>query len=130
MKDGGAIMNDYVIMTDSSCDLPASLAEKMELTVLPLFVYVDDKKYTNYLDEREIAFSEIYAKLRTKCPAKTAAANMNDFLAAMDEILKSGRDSRKARIFAVVCNSFLESSGCMWRSLLKSRILLYSSSVS
>ena len=85
-------MSDYVIMTDSSCDLPASMAEEMELAVLPLTLYMEDKKYVNYLDEREIAFSEIYAKLRTKCPAKTAAANMNDFLAAMDEILKSGRD--------------------------------------
>ena len=85
-------MRDFVIMTDSSCDLPASLAEKMELSVLPLSVYIEDKQYVNYLDEREIAFSEIYAKLRTKCPAKTSAVNMNDFLAPMEEILKAGKD--------------------------------------
>ena len=85
-------MRDYVIMTDSSCDLPASLAEEMALKVLPLTVYVEDKKYINYLDEREIAFSEIYAKLRTKCPAKTSAVNMHDFLAPMEEILQSGCD--------------------------------------
>ena len=85
-------MSDFVIMTDSSCDLPANLAEKMELTVLPLYVYINDKKYTNYLDEREIAFSEIYAKLRTKCPAKTSAVNMNDFLEPMESILRTGKD--------------------------------------
>ena len=85
-------MSDYVIMTDSSCDLPADLAKKMELVVLPLFVYVDDKKYTNYLDEREITFSEIYAKLRTRCPAKTSAVNMNDFMEPMEQLLKSGKD--------------------------------------
>ena len=85
-------MNDYIIMTDSSCDLPARLADEMELTVLPLSVYIEDTKYVNYLDEREIAFSELYAKLRTKCPAKTSAINMNDFLTPMEEILKSGRD--------------------------------------
>ena len=73
-------MSEYVIMTDSSCDLPASLAEKMELTVLPLYVEVDGQKYVNHLDERDIAFSEIYAKLRTKCPAKTSAVNMQDFM--------------------------------------------------
>ena len=28
--------NDYIILTDSSCDLPARLAEELELTVLPL----------------------------------------------------------------------------------------------
>ena len=85
-------MKDYIIMTDSSCDLPARLADEMALTVLPLSVYIEDTKYVNYLDEREIAFSELYAKLRTKCPAKTSAINMNDFLTPMDEILKSGRD--------------------------------------
>ena len=59
-------MSEFVIMTDSSCDLPAPIAEQMELTVLPLYVDVDGQKYTNYLDEREISFAEIYAKLRTK----------------------------------------------------------------
>ena len=85
-------MSDYIIMTDSSCDLPADLAQKMNLTVLPLFVYIDDRKYTNYLDEREIAFRDIYAKLRTKCPAKTSAVNMNDFMEPMERLLKSGKD--------------------------------------
>ena len=85
-------MAEYVIMTDSSCDLPASLAEKMELTVLPLYVDVDGQKYTNYLDEREISFHDIYAKLRTKCPAKTSAVNMNDFMEPMENLLKDGKD--------------------------------------
>lgn len=85
-------MSDFVIMTDSSCDLPASLAEEMELTVLPLTYYIEDRVYTNYLDEREIAFSEIYAKLRTKCPAKTSAVNMNDFMGPMEALLKAGKD--------------------------------------
>jgi DegV family protein with EDD domain len=85
-------MTDYVLMTDSSCDLPAALAEKMELTVLPLYVDVNGQKYTNYLDEREISFSEIYARLRTKCPAKTSAVNFNDFLEPMESMLRAGRD--------------------------------------
>ena len=85
-------MNDFVIMTDSSCDLPADLAAKMELTVLPLFVYINDKKYANYLDGREISFTDIYAQLRTKCPAKTSAVNMNDFMKPMEELLQAGKD--------------------------------------
>ncbi len=85
-------MSEYVIMTDSSCDLPAKLAEEMELTVLPLYVEVDGQRYVNYLDEREIAFSEIYAKLRTKCPAKTSAVNMQDFMEPMERLLREGRD--------------------------------------
>ena len=85
-------MSEYVIMTDSSCDLPSALAEQMELTVLPLYVDVDGQKYTNYLDEREISFVDIYAKLRTKCPAKTSAVNMNDFMEPMESLLRAGKD--------------------------------------
>ena len=88
----GKIMSEYVIMTDSSCDLPASLAEEMELTVLPLYVEVDGQRYTNYLDEREISFKDIYAKLRTKCPAKTSAVNVHDFLEPMENLLRAGKD--------------------------------------
>ena len=89
---GGSEMSEYVIMTDSSCDLPASLAEEMELTVLPLYVDVDGKKYANYLDEREISFARIYEMLRTKCPAKTSAVNMNDFTEPMERLLMAGKD--------------------------------------
>ena len=85
-------MGEYVIMTDSSCDLPAKLADQMELVVLPLYVDVDGQKFTNYLDEREISFAEIYARLRTKCPAKTSAVNMNDFMDPMERLLKDGKD--------------------------------------
>ena len=86
------MMSDYVIITDSSCDLPSDLANEMELTVLPLYVDVDGRKYANYLDEREISFQEIYAKLRTKCPAKTSAVNMSDFIVPMEEWLAAGKD--------------------------------------
>lgn len=85
-------MNEFVLFTDSSCDLPASLADKMALTVLPLSVYLEEKKYINYLDEREISFRDFYAKLRTRCPAKTSAVNMTEFIHLMEPILQSGRD--------------------------------------
>ena len=46
-------MSDFVLMTDSSCDLPASLADSMGLTVVPLCVTVEETDtYKNYLDHR------------------------------------------------------------------------------
>lgn len=85
-------MNEYVLLTDSSSDLPAALAAEMEVGVLPLTVYVEDKKYTNYLDEREIAFKDFYDLLRTKVPAKTSAVNVGDFEEFMEPVLKEGKD--------------------------------------
>ena len=36
-------MSDYIIITDSSCDLPHSLVQELELTVLPLSFIMDGK---------------------------------------------------------------------------------------
>ena len=85
-------MSQYRIMTDSSCDLPAALAAELELTVLPLTVTIDEKSYTNYLDEREITFKDCYAALRDGREAKTAAANVDSFEQAMEPILQAGED--------------------------------------
>ena len=85
-------MRDYVIITDSSCDLPADLAKELELEVIPLTVTVNGKIYTNYLDEREIPSPVFYNFLREKQPATTSAAHVQQFLNVMDSILSTGKD--------------------------------------
>ena len=45
-------MKTFQIITDSSCDLPQELADKLELLVLPLHFTIGGKTYANYLDGR------------------------------------------------------------------------------
>ncbi len=85
-------MSEYVLFTDSCCDLTTEMADKLGLTVLPLCVDIDGDIYYNYLDEREISFKSFYEKLRTKCPTKTSAVNVGQFEEAMEPILASGKD--------------------------------------
>lgn len=85
-------MRQYVILTDSSCDLPAGLAQDMELSVLPLTVLLDEKTYVNYLDERELSSKHFYAQLRAGKPAVTSAVNVEQFANAMEECLQKGLD--------------------------------------
>ena len=73
-------MGKFIILTDSSCDLPASLAEEMQIEVLPLTVYVENDSYRNYLDGREIGFKDFYQRLRTTSNVKTSAVNQAQFL--------------------------------------------------
>lgn len=94
-------MNEFVIMTDSSCDLPSDIAEELQISVLPLSVSIKGNEYANYLDERDIKFSEFYKMLREEEPAKTSAVNVDAFLSEMDKYLKDEKD--------VLCLSF--SSG-------------------
>ena len=82
-------MHPYVILTDSSCDLPADLIERYELDVVQLFVTVEgeEPKPNNKID-----LKEFYAKLRTKKGAQTSAANIETFTAAFGRYLAEGKD--------------------------------------
>lgn len=43
-------MRDYVILTDSCCDLSAEMAAELGVEVLPLSLQMGDRTYRNYLD--------------------------------------------------------------------------------
>lgn len=85
-------MNDFVLMTDSCCDLPASLAEELGLVVVPLNVTLDGQHYKNYLDGREISFPRFYEKMREVCPVSTAAPSIGDFISYAQPCLEAGKD--------------------------------------
>ena len=83
---------EYVIMTDSSCDLPQELADQLGLEVLPLEVMADGKNYRNWLDGREIGFKEFYKLAREGKELKTSAVNTAAFEEKMEKLLKEGKD--------------------------------------
>ncbi len=85
-------MNDYILLTDSSCDLPAAVAEELGIGVLPLAVNLNGKDFRNYLDEREIPHTEFYAALRSGGSASTSAVNPGEFVEFMTPYLEAGRD--------------------------------------
>ena len=85
-------VSDYVIMTDSCCDLPAELAKELELEVLPLRLELGDREYRNLLDGSEIGFTEFYEEVRGGAMPVTSAVNVGEFDAAMRPILEAGKD--------------------------------------
>ena len=84
-------MRDFVIVTDSCCDMTAEMAKELELEVLPLSLNMEDRVYHNWLDGREIGFGEFYKKLRDGALATTSAISVGVFDEAMRKILDSGR---------------------------------------
>jgi DegV family protein with EDD domain len=85
-------MRDFVILTDSSCDLPSAMAEELELEVLPLRFSLDGKDYYNWLDGREISFPDFFAKIRAGEMGTTSAVSVGASEAKMREILMQGKD--------------------------------------
>ena len=85
-------MREYVIFTDSSCDLPAQMAQDLELTVIPLFVTVGGNTYENDLAGKALPFDTCYALLRQGQVATTSAINVTQFIEAMEPVLQAGKD--------------------------------------
>ena len=85
-------MASYVIVTDSSADLSAQMAEKAGVQVLPLRFTVEGQTYYNWPDNREMDPRVFYRVLREGEVATTAAVNISQYLDMLEPILQSGTD--------------------------------------
>ena len=101
-------MRDYVILTDSCCDLTAEMAEELGIVVLPLSLQMGGKTYHNYLDGREIGFQDFYSRIRAGELATTSAVNVGEFEDKMRALLQTGRD--------ILCLSFSSALSTTYQS--------------
>lgn len=85
-------MKDYIIITDSSCDLTPELAAETQIEVIPLQLTMEGKEYRNLLDGSDIDSKAFYAKLRGGVTASTSAINPDVFSEAFKKILNEGKD--------------------------------------
>ena len=85
-------MSDYVIITDSSCDLSESFCKKLGIIVVPLSYTIDGHEYQNLQNMQTLEEHEFYEKLRAGNISKTSAANVELFENAMTGLLEAGKD--------------------------------------
>lgn len=83
-------MNDYIIITDSACDISADTLATWGVNHASLtFKFSDsDVEYKN----EDLTASEFYQKMRDGAAAKTAAINIENFKDIFRPELKEGRD--------------------------------------
>ena len=84
--------SSYIILTESSCDLSPEMAEQAGVEIVPLSFTLDGKNYAHYIDGREYALADFYARMREGAVAVTAAANVTELTEAMEKHLKAGQD--------------------------------------
>ncbi len=76
------------IVTDSTCDLPASIVERWQVTVLPLYINIGKEAYLDGVDMSRQAF---YERLPTFSPHPTTAAPGPDiFRQAYEQLAAEG----------------------------------------
>src|SRR5690554_5485919 len=106
---GSAVMKKFEIFTDSCIDLPAELAAQLKLKIIPLSITVEKETYYNYLDEREISNKDFYQLLREHKLSQTSQATPQDFLEAMEPILKAGTDILSISLSSVLSGTYQSS---------------------
>lgn len=83
-------MSNYIIFTDSACDIDRSTLEKWNVKYKNLTLsFTDDSKSIN---NDEIDPLEFYQKMREGGVAKTSAINIENFKQAFEAELKEGND--------------------------------------
>ena len=82
-------MKNYVIYTDSCADLTQEAYRALGLRCIPLDVIVENEEP---IADDQIDIQEIYAKLRAKKSASTAAINIDRFLQSFEEAAREGLD--------------------------------------
>lgn len=82
-------MRDFVIITETTADLPASYVEENNLVIVPLYYQIED---TVYGEDKHLASKEFFDAMRNGATPTTSASNPDTLRKTYVEILESGRD--------------------------------------
>ncbi|MCD7826452.1 MAG: DegV family protein [Clostridiaceae bacterium] len=96
---------DYVIVTDSTANLPVHMISENGIRVLPLSYYVDGQKYQGYLQGENIDLSSFYARMREKKEITTSPVSMAAAKELFESLLQDGKD-----IFYIAFSSSLSET--------------------
>lgn len=76
------------VVTDSTCDLPQSVIDRYQITVIPLFIHMGDQSYVDGLD---LSRQEFYTRLPSlPVPPTTAVPGLESFVSAYNALAAEG----------------------------------------
>ena len=85
-------MENYVLFSESTCDLTPELVQEMDIQILPMTFTLDGQSYRNYPDNREMNPETFYDKLRNGSMSTTSQVGITDYEAAFTPFLEQGKD--------------------------------------
>mgnify|MGYP002796899312 FL=1 len=98
-------MRDYVILSDSCCDLDADLRKKYGIEYIPMRIIFGDTDIPASLDWEKISPKEFYDMMRGGVRVRTAQINADEFKEAFSKYLDEGKD-----VMYIACPSALSNS--------------------
>ena len=85
-------MSNFVIVTDSACDLPMNMVEELGIHVVPLAFILENETYWDYPDKRGMSTEEFYRKIAGGAMPTTNAVNVGQATDTIEPLLKEGKD--------------------------------------
>lgn len=98
-------MNDYVILSDSCCDLNKQLREEFNIDYVPMHYMYNGKDYYADLDWKELSAKDFYGAIRNGSRITTAQVNSAQFEEVFENYAKEGKD-----VLYISCSSALSAS--------------------
>jgi len=87
-------MNDYLIFTDSSADLPHHIFEEYDLHIIPMEYVVDGKTFTCHTEspDHDKHCDELFAAQKKGAEVHTSQITPFAYVEAWEQLLKEGND--------------------------------------
>ena len=85
-------MKDFVIITDSGCDLPLEMIETLDIKVVTMALTIAGKLYRHFHDCRELSMEDFYKLIREGHIGTTSCVSVGDASTEMKEWLDKGYD--------------------------------------
>ncbi len=85
-------MRNYVIVTESTADLPAGMIDELGIKVIPMGFGFENESYLNYPDHRELDIKKFYSRVKNGERSTTTLINVKTFEEYFEPILQAGED--------------------------------------
>ena len=85
-------MNQYVLFTDATADLPCDVIETMDIQVIPMDFEMGGTNYTHYPDGRNLSTKDFFARIQKGEMATTSQINVTRYFDFFTPYLEQGKD--------------------------------------
>ncbi|MGN0536760.1 MAG: DegV family protein [Acutalibacteraceae bacterium] len=85
-------MSNYVLITDSTNDLPADAVQEADIIVMPMTFTIGEMSYKNYSDHRELSPKDFYQMMRDGAVPTTVQLTPSNLCDFFEPYLQKGLD--------------------------------------
>lgn len=85
-------MRDYILVSDSTCDLPTEVIKELGIEILPFSYSINDEVFHYYLDERDGNIADFYSRLKNGDMPITSQVNIQSYVDIYETAVKEDKD--------------------------------------